>query len=63
MGEIRDGPQPGDLVVVSYEAVLRQLIDRRLTVQRAEGLGLIRIFGEAANLAPLRRLLAVREGG
>ena len=56
-------PQPGDLVVVSSEAVLRQLVDRRLTVQRAEGLGLIRIFGEAANLAPLRRLLAVREGG
>jgi hypothetical protein len=57
------GPQPGDLVVVSSEAVLRQLVDRRLTVQRAEGLGLIRIFGEAANLAPLRRLLAVREAG
>jgi hypothetical protein len=55
------GPKPEDLVVVSSEVVLRQLVDHRLTVQRAEELGLVRMFGDPMKLARLRRLVATRE--
>ena len=56
-----DGPQPGDLVVVTAEAALRLIVDRRMTADRAEELGLIRIYGDPSKFARLRRLFELRE--
>lgn len=56
-----DGPQPGDLVVVTAEAALRLIVDGRMTADKAEELGLIRIYGDPSKFAHLRRLFEVRE--
>ena len=56
-----NGPQPGDLVVVTAEAALRLIVDRRMTANRAEELGLIRIYGDASKFARLRQLFELRE--
>jgi hypothetical protein len=55
-----EGPQRGDLVVVSAEAAVRELVARRLTMSAAEQLGLVRFYGAPADVAQFRRLF---EGG
>jgi hypothetical protein len=55
------GPEKGDLVVVSAEAALKEIESRRLTFRRAEELGLVRFYGDSANLGRLR-ILVVGEG-
>jgi hypothetical protein len=52
------GPQPGDLVIVSAEAVLRQIVDRSLSTRRAEELGLMRLYGDLSKFALLRAILS-----
>jgi hypothetical protein len=51
-----DGPQRGDLVVVSAEAALREVLAGRLTMSAAEQAGLIRFYGDPADVAQYRRL-------
>jgi hypothetical protein len=58
-----NGPQPGDLVVVSAEAVLRQIVEHRLTARRAEELGLMRLYGDAAMVMRFRKLTSEVLGG
>ncbi|SDR63830.1 hypothetical protein SAMN05519103_09083 [Rhizobiales bacterium GAS113] len=55
-----EGPQPGDLVVVTAEAVLRLIVDRRMTAERAEELGLIRIYGDPSKFDRLQRSFELR---
>jgi hypothetical protein len=56
-----DGPEPGDLVVVTVQAALRQIVDHHMTTGQAEGLGLIRFYGDASKLALLRKIFENRE--
>jgi hypothetical protein len=56
-----NGPAVGDLVVIATEAVLREIVGRRLTPERAEELGLIRIYGDPARTAQLRAIFAVQD--
>ncbi len=55
-----DGPQPGDVVVWTAEAALRQIVDRRLTFARAEELGLVRFYGDEAKVARVRKAIEFR---
>jgi hypothetical protein len=57
------GPEVGDLVVVSAEAALKEMVARRLTFQRAEELGLVRFYGDPANTGRLRSILIAGESG
>jgi hypothetical protein len=51
-------PASGDLVVIATDAVVREMVGRRLTPERAEELGLIRIYGDPAKIAWLRAMIA-----
>jgi hypothetical protein len=51
-----DAPRPGDLVVVSAEAALQEVVARRLTMSAAEHAGLIRFYGDPAAVAQFHRL-------
>jgi hypothetical protein len=51
-----DGPQRSELVVVSAEAALREIVARRLTMSAAEAAGLARFYGDPADVAQFRRL-------
>ncbi len=55
-----NGPQPGDVVVWTAEAALRQIVDHRLTFARAEELGLVRYYGDEAKVARVRDAIEVR---
>ncbi len=55
-----DGPQPGDVVVWTAEAALRQIVDHRLTFARAEELGLVRFYGDDAKIARVRKAIEFR---
>jgi len=55
-----DGPQPGDVVVWTAEAALRQIVDHRMTIARAEELGLIRFYGDEAGIARVRKAIEFR---
>ncbi len=55
-----DGPQPGDVVIVTVETALRQMVDRRMTAARAEELGLIRFYGDEAKVARTKRAIESR---
>ncbi len=55
-----DGPQPGDVVVWTAEAALRQIVDHRLTFARAEELGLVRFYGVDAKIARVRKAIEFR---
>jgi hypothetical protein len=48
------GAQRGDVVLVTGEAALRQIVDHRLAFGRAEHLGLVRLYGDAQELTRLR---------
>lgn len=52
------GPQKGDVVVVTAEAALKEIVSHRMTFVRAEELGLIRFYGDPAQAARLRALAA-----
>lgn len=45
------GPAPGDLVLVSGEAVISEIAEGRLTIGKAHRLGVIRLYGTAAQQA------------
>ncbi len=55
-----DGPQPGDVVVWTAEAALRQIADHRLTFARAEELGLVRFYGDDGEIARVRKAIEFR---
>jgi len=55
-----DGPQPGDFVIVTAETALRQIVDHRMTIGRAEELGLIRIYGEVPKVTRVRKAIEFR---
>lgn len=52
------GPQRGDLVVVTAEAALEEIVSHRLSWERAEELGLVRFYGDPVQAARLRALAA-----
>ncbi len=55
-----DGPQPGDVFVVTIETALRQIVERRMTAARAEELGLIRFYGDEAKVTRTKRAIESR---
>jgi hypothetical protein len=55
-----DGPGPGDVVVWTAEAALRQIVDHRMTFARAEELGLIRFYGDEAKIGRVRKAIEFR---
>jgi hypothetical protein len=57
-----DGPQPGDLVVVSAEAALREVVAGRLTMPAVEAAGLVRFYGDPAHITQARRLFEATDG-
>ena len=50
------GPEKDDLVVVSAEVALKEIVSYRWTFQRAEALGLIRFYGDSEKSTRLRAL-------
>ena len=54
------GPEPGDIVVWTAEAALRQIVDHRLTFARAEELGLVRFYGDEAKIGRVRDAIEFR---
>jgi hypothetical protein len=52
------GPAAGDPVVIATEAAMREIVGRRLTAERADELGLIRIYGDPEKIARLRAIIA-----
>lgn len=48
------GPQPGDLILVSGEVVVREIVARRLTLDEAHARGLLRLYGSDGQLARFR---------
>ena len=57
-----NGPEKGDLVVVSAEAALEAIVSHRLAFERAEEAGLVRFYGDMETSARLRDLIR-RAGG
>ena len=55
-----DGPQPGDVVVWTAEAALREIADHRITFARAEELGLVRFYGDEAQIGIVRDAIEFR---
>ncbi len=55
-----DGPQPGEVVVWTAEAALRQIVDHRITFSHAEELGLVRFYGDDAKIARVRMAIEFR---
>ena len=53
------GPGPGEPVIITAEAALREIVGRRLPVRHAEELGLLRIYGDQSEVARLRLLLGL----
>lgn len=51
-----DGPQPGDVVMVTEPEVLRAWMDRRLSTRQLLDGGLVRLYGDAA---PVERMTAL----
>jgi hypothetical protein len=45
------GPQPGDLVLVSGEVVVGEIVARRLTFDEAHARGLLRLYGSDQQIA------------
>lgn len=52
-----EGPEEGDLVVVTEEKVIRALLDGKLDGATAEEKGLLRFYGDAADIADMRAVL------
>ena len=52
--------KPGDVVVWTAEAALRQIVDHRLTFARAEELGLVRFYGDEAKIGRVRDAIEFR---
>ena len=55
-----DGPRPGDVVVWTAEAALREIVDHRMTFARAEELGLVRFYGDEAKIGRVRDAIEFR---
>ncbi|WP_051440889.1 hypothetical protein M728_002838 [Ensifer sp. WSM1721] len=55
------GPEPGDVVLVSGETVIGEIASGRLTIGKAHEIGLIRLYGPAAQQAQF--LLAYEQVG
>lgn len=55
-----DGPQPGDVVVWTAEAAVREIVDHRMTFARAEELGLVRFYGDEPKIARVRKAIEFR---
>lgn len=53
-----EGPRDGDLVIVTEEKVIRELVDRKLDSGTAEITGLVRFYGDAEEIANVRAALA-----
>jgi hypothetical protein len=53
-----EGPRDGDLVIVTEEKVVRELVDRKLNSGTAEENGLLRFYGGPAEIATVRAALA-----
>ncbi len=56
-----EGPQAGDLVIVSEDKVIRALVVGRLTAGAAERNGLLRFYGDAQQIAKVRAALKGEE--
>ena len=52
-----EGPEEGDLVIVTEEKVVRALLDGKLDAATAEEKGLVRFYGDAADIANVRAVL------
>ncbi|NGN44971.1 hypothetical protein G6N74_28345 [Mesorhizobium sp. CGMCC 1.15528] len=52
------GPRDGDLVIVTEEKVIRELVDRKLDSGTAEITGLLRFYGDPEEIANVRAALA-----
>jgi hypothetical protein len=57
------GPKTGDLVLVSGEAVIGEIASGRLTIGKAHQLGLIRLYGPAAQQAQFLLAYERSKGG
>jgi hypothetical protein len=57
-----DGPQPGDIVVVTESAVIDALVEGRLAGREALALGVLRMYGSAADAENASRWLASIHG-
>ena len=53
-----EGPQHGDLVIVTEEKVVRALVDGKLNPETAEASGLMRFYGDPEEIANVRAALA-----
>lgn len=53
-----EGPRDGDLVIVTEEKVVRELVDRKLDPRTAEKTGLLRFYGDPEEIANVRAALA-----
>ena len=57
-----NGPEAGDLVVITAEASMKAMMERRVTFQQAEALGLLRVYGDPAKAARFQALAQQRDG-
>jgi hypothetical protein len=53
-----EGPRDGDLVIVTEEKVVRELVNRKLDAGTAEKTGLLRFYGDPERIANVRAALA-----
>ncbi|NGO51069.1 hypothetical protein [Allomesorhizobium camelthorni] len=57
-----EGPGDGDLVIVTEEKVVRDLVYRKLDAGTAEKTGLLRFYGDPEGIANVREALAKTSG-
>lgn len=53
----RDGPAPGDVVIVTEGSVIEALVDARVTAKAAEDAGLLRYYGDVGKLKVIQEML------
>jgi hypothetical protein len=53
-----EGPQYGDLVIVTEEKVVRALVEGKINLKTAEAHGLLRFYGDAGDITNVRTALA-----
>jgi hypothetical protein len=53
-----EGPQADDLVIVTQDKVVRELVDGKLNAETAEERGLLRFYGGSEEIAAVRAALA-----
>jgi hypothetical protein len=49
-----DGPEPGDVVLVTDTPAIEAIVGARMRFERAQELGLVRLYGSAAQVAAVR---------